>query len=153
MVIWCWWWWCWWFYLSNEFKLLTPNWFLIRDQFSNFAKLDIHQNRNYIVSTGIKILPKARIAQNDIPYRKWQEGIPACLFVCLFFRSIYRDRCPRQMMLWGLDVTLADEDTHSKFAAAENEVEDSVGKTYATADNSLTTAISQFSFMRACCNL
>ena len=57
------------------------------------------------------------------------------------------------MMLWRLDVTLADEDTHSKFAGVENEVEDSVGKTYATADNRLTTGISQFSFMRACCNL
>ena len=32
----------------------NPTGFLIRDQFSNFAKRDIHRNRNYIVSTGMK---------------------------------------------------------------------------------------------------
>ena len=36
--------------------------------------------------------------------------------------------CPIQMMLWRLDVTLAEEDAHSNFAGVENEVEESVGK-------------------------
>ena len=46
-------------------------------------------------------------------------------------------------MLWRLDVTLAEEDAHSNFAGVENKVEESVGNSYATADNS---------FMRAWCS-
>ena len=67
------------------------------------------------------------------------------------------------MMLWRLDVTLAEEDAHSNFAGVENEVEESVGNSYAIADNSFMWAWCSF-FYRAtqlsgplclwqCCNV